>query len=229
LKDEIVDAHGFISYWDGLEKEMNFTGLRDQDAGAVKAATLATILHTLLSKPNIADWSESEIADCSGSEITDWLESEIAGWLESEITTASSNEGCRLLPRAIEWGLVETVELLLVSGADFQNHGITTLESTYDWKTFESTRMESLVILRLFLKLLPPSDYKVFSKGSGDSERWEEMPEVSARQLRADETLFMSPNAIQESTLHWIYISRNNVSQHLVFSKDNQANLDSFS
>ncbi|RYO14527.1 hypothetical protein AA0113_g9248 [Alternaria arborescens] len=110
--------------------------------------------------------------------------------------TAKQGKSDYLLSRAIEWGLADTVELLLVSGANPQNHGIDALDPIHGRTNMvNSEEIHFSIAAHLFLKLIPMSHY--YSSREDDPSAF---PMRRARRLRKDVGPF-SPDDIQKPSL----------------------------
>jgi len=193
LMDGIDNAEGLTPFWDQLESEQRWplshsdtheivpltqseisehSVVWNHTIDAAKSAILAYILHTLLSTRDVS------------------------GWLKTKMDTAKQGKSDYLLSRAIEWGLADTVELLLVSGANPQNHGIDALDPIHGRTNMvNSEEIHFSIAAHLFLKLIPMSHY--YSSREDDPSAF---PMRRARRLRKDVGPF-SPDDIQKPSL----------------------------
>ncbi|CAN9294807.1 unnamed protein product [Alternaria alternata] len=185
LKIEIENAGGLTSYWDRLDLEVSDHRFAwsAHYAQAVKSAILAVIVRVLGSAPEIAEW------------------------LKSEINKEGLNGDRNLLFRAVASGVPETVDLLLVHGADLLS---------FDPKALETSRgyeMELLLALHIFLWSLPESDfieaYPLPVRARGD-EIWAKTIWPFSLLQNEGVTRLGSLN-VQASALTWIHVPRNNV------------------
>lgn len=205
LKEEIDKAPGFTPFWDRLESEQRWPlpdwdipgrvslmqpEVRDRKERSdvtikiAKSAILAYILHTLL--------GTRDVAVC----------------LKAQMKIAKQSGNHHLLSRAVEWNLADTVELLLVSGADPHNHGIGNLDPIHgETGMLNSEELHFSIAAYIFLKPLSMSHYWSFR----EDDPWARPPMVRARPLRKDIGPF-SPDDIQKPSLTWIHVRRNNVS-----------------
>jgi hypothetical protein len=205
LMEGIDNAEGLTPFRDQLESEQRWplphsdthdivpptqseisehTDTWDDTIDVAKSAIVAYILHTLLSTRDVAVW------------------------LKAQMKIAKQNENDHLLSRAVEWNLADTVELLLVSGADPRNHGIGNLDPIHGTTgMLNSEEIHFSVVAHLFLKLLSMRHYWSFR----EDDPWARPPMVRARHLRKDVGPF-SPDDIQKPSLTWIHVRRNNVS-----------------
>ncbi|CAN9322090.1 unnamed protein product [Alternaria alternata] len=201
LKIEIENAGGLTSYWDRLDLEVSDHRFAwsAHYAQAVKSAILAVIVRVLGSAPEIAEW------------------------LKSEINKEGLNGDRNLLFRAVASGVPETVDLLLVHGADLLS---------FDPKALETSRgyeMELLLALHIFLWSLPESDfieaYPLPVRARGD-EIWAKTIWPFSLLQNEGVTRLGSLN-VQASALTWIHVPRNNVSfPYLVLTTINQQEKD---
>lgn len=209
LKGKIDHAHGFTSYWNRLETRIDSQGFLGEGVklAAMKSAILAIILRTLQDAPDVTKW------------------------LTPEINAAKSNKDDHLLSRAVKWGLPETVELLLASGADPQS------QSNEIDSDCGNNEAEMLVKAHILMKGLHESGLP--DTTTHDSRDWHYMlayldPHDGTWHLFPDCPLrrydvpFTKTEGIPEARLTWIQVSRNNVGGHHLFSPDNQADLHRF-
>lgn len=203
LMKEIDDAEELTTFWDRLESEQRWplsgsdihetvsltqseirahSDLYDDAIDVAKSAILATILHTLLGTRHVTVW------------------------LKAKINIAKRSENGYLLSRAVKWRLADTIELLLVSGADPQNHGIDVLNPINGYGLLNRDEIHFSIAAHLFLKLIPMNYYESFREDKPRAK-----PIVRARRLRKDVGPF-SPDDIQKPSLTWIHVRRNNVS-----------------
>ncbi|CAN9313230.1 unnamed protein product [Alternaria sp. RS040] len=134
LKIEIEAAGGLTSYWDRLDREVSDQSRLTDEVQAAKSAILAVILRVLGSATKTAEWLKSEI-DKEG------------------LTKYDS-----LLFKAAVSGTPETVDLLLLHGADLLRFVV----EAWDEMNLDLTRgndMDLLVFLHVFLRSLPESVY----------------------------------------------------------------------
>ena len=203
LKSEIEDAGGLTSYWDRLCLEVSDQSRFNHEVKAAKSAILAVILRVL------------------GSTI------EIAEWLKSEINKEGSTKADSLLFRAAALGIPETVDLLLVHGADLLRFDA----EAWHEMDLDQTRindMDLLVSLHVFLRSLPESVYIEVSPRpvrDGESEVWTRTI-APFRLLQSHGVTRLGPQNVRASEMTWIHIPRNNVSVRRLFVEDNPAKLD---
>ncbi|CAI9630206.1 unnamed protein product [Alternaria burnsii] len=203
LKKEIDDAEDFTTFWDRLESEQRWplSGsdihetvslthsethehkyIYDDAINLAKSAILATILHTFLGTRDLAVW------------------------LNAKMNIANQSKNGSLLVRAFDWGLADTVELLLVSGADPRNVGSNILlRPIRGFMRLNSDELHFVISAHLFLKLIPMSHYRSFKADNAGAKSM-----VRARRLRKDVGPFR-PEDIQKPSLTWIHVRRNNV------------------
>jgi hypothetical protein len=196
LKIEIENAGGLTSYWDRLDLEVSDRGFAYY-AQAVKSAVLAVIVRVLGSAPEIAEW------------------------LKSEINKEGLSGDGNLLSRAVASGIPETVDLLLVHGADLLKCDSKALETSHGYD------MALLLDLHIFLRSLPESDfieaYPSSVRARGD-ERWAKTIWPFSL-LQSDGVTRLGSLNFKASELTWIHVPRNNVSERRLFIEDNPANL----
>jgi hypothetical protein len=204
LKIEIEDAGGLMSYWDRLDLEVSDQSRFANEVQAVKSAILAVILRVFGSAPTIAEW------------------------LKSEINKKGLVRGDSLIFRAVASGVPETVDLLLVHGADLLQ-----FDAIYWYRmAMDTSRGKDMVFriaLHIFLRSLPKS---VFIEASPSSpvRTWGRKVWTKTitplRLLQSNEVTWLGPQNVRASELTWIHIPRNNVSVRRLFIEDNPTKLD---
>lgn len=199
LKIEIENSGGLTSYWDRLDLEVSDHRFAyyAHYAQAVKSAILAAIVRVLGSAPEIVEW------------------------LKSEINNEGLNGDGNLLFRAVASGVPETVDLLLVHGADLLRFDPKALETSHGYD------MELLLDLHVFLRSLPESDF-IEAYPSPVRARGDEMWAKSIwpfSLLQSDGVTRLGSINVGASELTWIHVPRNNVSERRFFIEDNPAKL----
>lgn len=194
---EIGDAQGFVAYWDRMKHDINSLGLDRKDAEAGELAMFAIVLRTLQSVLHSPEWSR----------------------LKHDIM--KRNGYGYLLERAVEWDQSETVELLLVSGADPLHSGIGNIYSSREGKV---TKIKLSVMSHLFLRLLPISHYMVAFKVPRPFDSWVKTT-VDPRLVRENNDPFANSTNSGDPEITWIHVPRNNVSPRHVFLVISQADL----
>ncbi|CAN9220557.1 unnamed protein product [Alternaria alternata] len=183
LKIEIEGAGGLTSYWDRLDL-VEQTCFYDE-VHAVKSAILAVILRVLGSATGTAEW------------------------LQSEINKEDLDRDGSLLFRAVASGVPETVELLLVHGADLLRLDRMAIDKSRGYG------MELLVSLHIFLRSLPESVY--IEASPSPVHAWGDEADVWTtlitpfRLLENHGVIRLGPENVRASELTWIHIPRNNI------------------
>jgi hypothetical protein len=203
LKRKIEDAGGIMAYWDGLDIGIRDPNRTNRDVQAVRSALLATIIAYLGRAPNIAEWIKSEI----------------------NVTKPTGEDN--LLSRAIRSGVIGTVKLLLMFGADPLNSTMSDDDNTPIDDAY-NIKVNYLLTAHIFLRLLPKS-FHVTAYSRLDQpykgSRWD-VSTLPFRLLEEDQDITFGPDSIQAPGLTWVHVSRNNVSGHPVFSGDSQTDLN---
>ncbi|KAB2099488.1 hypothetical protein AG0111_0g12307 [Alternaria gaisen] len=188
LKIEIEDAGGLTSYWDRLDREVSDQSRFTDEVQAAKSAILAVVLRVLGSA------------------------TEMAEWLRSEINKEGLPKDDSLLFRAAASGIPETVDLLLVHGADLLRF------DAEAWDEMDLTRtrtndMDLLVGLHVFLRSLPESLYIEVSPRpvrDGEGEVWTKTT-TPFKLLQSHGVTRLGPQNVRASEMTWIHVPRNNV------------------